>query len=278
MTEWYKIKVPKNIVARPVDTVSYTATEYKTGKKTVQKGAACYHEHMATLPLHSFDCVPYHSKQSILSPEDFFLWMKFCTAFGLCPPSTFPYTKGESNCAIIEGKGDSKHRIYAGLCCYRWSEALAPMCYEACRLIEARPDIDFYRIFHYVTGKYVTLVGHSFTNVTAAAMAMYGRGCAKNARLDHSWGLGVKMFFQHNSDGICPALGDKSNKSFMTQSAIQNFIQKLGLVLPVKNHENLLDDKWAELYNLPELKKENIQACYEKLKNKALLKEGFICY
>src|SRR4051812_19369898 len=164
MGAWYKVTIPKNIVARPGDAVSYHAIENKTEKKTAHLGAACYHGHMATLPNYCFDCIPCNTKTSILPPEDFFLWMKFCAAFGFAPSGTIPYTKGDMNCCLIHGKGEVRHRIYAGLCCYRWAECLCPMVYEACRLIEARPDVNFYRIMHYVTGKYVTLIGHSFTN------------------------------------------------------------------------------------------------------------------
>jgi len=260
---WYNVAVPKSIVARPADSVSYYAISNKTKKKTTHLQAACYHGHMAHLSGYTFDCIPCNTKNSILPPEDFFLWMKFCAAFGFSPSGTIPYTDGNMNCCIIHGEGDCKHRIYAGLCCYRWAECLSPMVFEACRLIEKKPNMSFYRIMHYVTGKYVTLIGHSFTNVCAGTMSLYNAiaGAAKTPRLDHMWGLYPKFFFGwgHN-------LAAKANKTSMTQTVIATDVNKLNLGLYVKKHEDLMSDRWDDLYELPELNKESIQALYKKLK------------
>jgi len=264
---WYKVTLPKNIVARPVDSVSYyTISESKAGKeiRSPYLGSACYAGHMATLNKYTFDCVPCNTKVSILPSEDFFLWMKFCAAFGFSPSGTIPYTKDEMNCCLIQGVGDCKHRIYAGLCCYRWAECLSPMVYEACRLIEKKPEINFYRLMHYITGKYVTLMGHSFTNVSAASMSMYSYyGVSKPAstpRLDLMWALMPMYYF---ASGFNKAA--KANQNDQTQVSISNAIAATKLSLPVKKHEDLLDDKWDELFNLEDTSNKNIKECYDKL-------------
>jgi hypothetical protein len=277
---WYNVAMPKSIVARPGDAVSYHAICNKTEKKTSHMGAACYHGHMAVLPNYTFDCIPCNTKTSILPADDFFLWMKFCAGFGLSPSGTIPYRKGDMNCCIIHGKDDVKHRIYAGLCCYRWAECLSPMVYEACRLIEKRPDVNFYRIFHYVTGKYVTLIGHSFTNVCAGAMSLYnafGSAGAKTPRMDHMWGIWPKFFFglgynlaakgaksekdKRVKNGVQPIIFNNS----YTQTTIAADIQKLNICLPVKKHEDLLDDKWVDLYELAHPNKEDMKALYDRV-------------
>jgi hypothetical protein len=257
---WHEITLPKNMIARPGDLVTYQAICNKTEKKTAHVGAPCYNQHMAKLANFTFDCVPCNTKESILPAEDFFLWMKYCAAFGFSPAGTIPYTKDKQNCCFIHGKEENKHRIYAGLCCYRWSECLAPMVWEACRLIEKRPDVSFYRILHFVTGKYVTLIGHSFTNVCAGAMSLYASHGVKAARLDHMWGLYPKFFFAPGYNLVA-----KTNSQLWTQNIIAEDIRKFDLHLPVKKHEDLLDDKWAELYNVEELNKAKIKAVYNKL-------------
>ncbi len=256
---WHKVNLPKNIVARPVDNVSYYAIKDKT--KTSHMAAACYASHMGSLSSYTFDCVPCNADVSILPNEDFFLWMKYCTACGFAPSGTIPYTKGKMNCCLIHGAGENRHRIYAGLCCYRWAESLAPMVYEVCRLIEKRPDVNFYRIFHYLTGKYISNMGHNFTCVSNVAGSLYSGHYNQQPRLNHIWGLWPKFFF---SPGI--NLSAETKVTGYTQSVIAGEIQNFNLNLLVKDHEDLMDDKWEELYNLETIDKKKIKAVYDRLK------------
>lgn len=262
---WYNIKIPKSIVARGSDYVSYTAINNKSQAKSNISNAACYAGHMGSLPQHTFDCKP--QGKSLLGQDDFFLWAKFCTAFGLSPHATVPYVKNDNNCLLINGDGDCKHRIYTGLCCYRWADSLAPLPYEACRLIELRPDINFYRILHWVTGKYVTLTGHSFTNVCAASMSMYGFSGKVTPRLDLAWAVVPKYFYEFGTN-LCYKMKDGNNN---TQTTMSTIVGKFGISLPVKKQDELFDDKWEELFQIEfdgdyKSTGQKLKACYDKLK------------
>jgi hypothetical protein len=258
---WYKVEIPKNIVARPNDSVSYSAIN-ATNKKTTIKSAACYSQHMGSLSKYTFDCFPCNTEKSLLPAEDFFLWMKFCAGYGFAPVATIPYTNGEMNCCIFNGNGENRHRIYAGLCCYRWAECLSPLVYEACRLIERRPDFNFYRLMHCVTGKYVTLMGHSFTNVCAPAMSIYSTKPGGIApRLDLMWALMPRFYFDRGYD---KSSNKEQSNLGTTQASLGQEIIKNGLSLPVAKHEDLFDDKWEELFIFGD-DYEAIRKCYNKL-------------
>ena len=111
--------------------------------------------------------------------------------------------------------------------------------------------MSFYRIFHYVTGKYVQSAGHSFTQVTNT---IYGVG-----KLDHMWGLMPKFFFKPT---INLSKKYKGTTNVTIGQLIQN--QKFGS-LPVKKHSDLLDDKWEELYQIEEPDVKQVRDCYNKI-------------
>lgn len=232
------IKIPKEISVRP-DQVSFTVIKKNQKNKVVN--APCYGAYMSQLSENTFDCIPNNTKTSMLSFEDFALWIRYCTAYGFMPSGTIPYRDKELNCLIIHGEHENKHRVYAALCCYRWSDSLAPLVYHACRLIEQRPDLNFYRIMHYVQGKYVTLAGHNFTEVYAESMGLYGT----NARLNYMWPITFKYFFDPYSS---QSLIHEANKMDLTQTAIAKCVKNN---LLAKKHDDLLDEKWESLYDLP---------------------------
>lgn len=262
MTKWYEIKLPSNIVARPNDGVNYSATGLKQKNKIDYQAAACFHAHMAQLPKYEYECRPQNgSKKSLLPKEEYLQWMHYCVSYGLVPLDSEAWSKKDMNYARISGRYETKHRIYAGLCCYRWADSLAPLCYTVVKLLEAKPEINFYQALHYGMAKFVTLVGHSFTSVSAANMSLYGNGYQKTARLDLGYGLATKFFFQRDADGKCPA--DEANQAGWTYDAINAYAGKLGLVCPVKNVNEILDEKWIEFYSSLTFNKKLLKSYYD---------------
>lgn len=267
MTKWYDFKLPSHIVARPNDSMHYSATTI-TGKhrnKSEFPNAACFHAHMAHLAKYEFECRPPAGAKKSLLPENYYYqWVNHCVANGLIPLDSHPWAEKELNYIRISGKYESKHRIYTSLCCYRWADALAPLCYTVVKLLEIKPELNFYQALHYGMAKYVTLVGHSFCNIGAASMNLYMQGANKGVRLDLAYGLAVKLFFQKDADGKSPA--DQANQHQSTQVAISAYAAGLGLNCMVKKIENILEDKWIDFYSVFSFDKKKLKEYYEKNK------------
>lgn len=270
MAKWYEIKLPPKIKNRQGDYVSYIATGNKTGKEQKMMNAACYHAHMSKLPQHSFQCVP-ADKTSILPEREYLLWMQYCHAFGLLPmASTFWHEKGR-NYAIIPGKYEMRHRIYTALCCYRWADSMAPLPYTVVHLMEAKPELHFFQALHYAMGKFVVNCGHGFVNIQSQAMSLYagfagkGKKDVKNPRLDLVYGLAMKLFYHFDEKGVCPAV--TYEKHHQTYSAIDAYFDSLKISLKVKNHVDLLADKWTPFYYFDHVDKKAWKEYYDETMN-----------
>jgi hypothetical protein len=113
----------------------------------------------------------------------------------------------------------------------------------------------------------VTITGHSFTNVCAASMSMYGMVSGKVApRLDLAWAVIPKYFYEFGTN-LC----GKSKDVGMTQAAMNTVFQKFGVSLPVKKQEELFDDKWEELFQIEfdgdcKSTGQKLKECYDRLK------------
>ena len=250
------ITLPKSIVARSNDIVSYKATSLKTKRAMDFHHAACYNQHMSQLPNLELECVP--AGQCILPEDTYLKWMNYCTSYGLVPLDSHAWSDKGRNCLRISGLNECRHRIYAGLCCYRWADSLAPLCYTVVGLLEDNPRLEFHQALHYGMGKFVTQYGHSFSSVCASNVCMYRVGVQKAARLEIAYGLATSLFFRRGENGTSPA--DKGVG--MTNVALDSYFSLLSLSFPVKAIEELLEERWAPLYALDDPKA--AKAVYEK--------------
>ena len=179
-----------------------------------------------------------------------------------CPASSIPIRKKTAH--RIPGEHETKHRIYASLCCYRFSECLAPLCYTLLRLLETKPTLDFFQVLHYSLGKFNLGWGHSFSSICAANSvhaAYMASTMVKGAATDLMYGRGLRLFFERKPEGC---LASKAQQNTYTYTAIDTVITGFGMSLPVKKLEDLLDEKWTPLYQMPEPTKEKLKAYYEK--------------
>jgi hypothetical protein len=251
------VSLPPKIVIRGVDNVTYATI---TGdKEQLHRAAPCYQAHMAQLNKYTFKCIA-STRVSVLPEREYLLWMQYCHTYGLVPTgSTFWREKGQ-NIALIPGKYETRHRLYTGLCCYRWADSLAPLPYTVVHLLDHNPQLHFMQVLHYAMGKFVTLVGHSFSNVAANNMgAIYGGSGA--ARLNVLYGLGTKLFYQFDESGSCPA---REDKTVSTQAALHGFVtKKVPLTLSVKKHENLLSEHLTPIYMLDKYDPEFAKAQFD---------------
>ncbi len=150
------------------------------------------------------------------------------------------YSKDNRNYAVICGKNETRHRIYAGLCCYRWADALAPLPYTVVRLMEADVPINFYQALHYAMAKYVTLIGHSFANIMSNTSLYSGV-----RKIDIVSSIAMKNFFDRKYQ-----IAETVNQTNYTTTQLAEYESKMTVSYKVKKVEDILDVKFADLYHL----------------------------
>jgi hypothetical protein len=237
--EWYEVEIPSHLKGMASnDYVSYTSNG------TAYKSAACYAKIMGQLPSVCTDCEPLLPEtKSQLSSEDYLAWMNLCKDNHLMPSGSEFRSEDGRNYAKIPGAGETKHRIYAALCCYRWTECLSPMCYLLLRLSE-RKKLDFFQLFHYVTGKHVTLTGHSMTNNAALTYNPYVAH-----RRSLLYALKVKLFFLRRPDGC---LASKADQTAYTNVTIDTLFANID-PLPLVAESAVLDERWSQLFQMTDI-------------------------
>lgn len=75
--------------------------------------------------------------------------------------------KPDRNCELIINNGNkyNKFKLYNTLCLYRWCNTNPKLIYELLYRIDELKNINFWRIFHYVTGKFVANYQHNIVHV-----------------------------------------------------------------------------------------------------------------
>ena len=266
------IDIPPNIQNHKDDFVSYQTNSLNSSIQTYEN-SACYASHINKLQSCEFTCYP-NKRSSILPYEVFYRWITLCQENGFVPKEATINKVDDNNILIIPNNNYDNNIVYAALCCYRWSENQAPMPYCVVKLLEKTPKMSFFQAFHYACCKYISLVNHSFCNLSilGSCSSFYGN-YGKSGQFFLPWGLAVRIFFTKSRT-------DKSKTNSFnsphTTDGITTVVENLGFVEPhkntiknwlgnlcVRNVEDLLWDEWNDLYHMEDYTKQNINDYYK---------------
>lgn len=265
--DWTKtFSIPKELNNRSDDHVSYKSTKplHTGGTQYVTQehdGAACYHDCMLVLSETEFWLRP-NKRASLLSWDDFKIWIELCKTNGIMPPDATPSRDGEHNLLHIPRSNQNRHVVYAGLCCYRWAENQPGVAYATIKSLENQKELDFFQALHFGCIQRAYWLIHSFANIMSSAKKAgqpysYSGGVDKN-NLFIPYSLALAWFFRPGSDGKTQA--EKLRTANNTLDTIVNTldthkIHGVSKEYFVKEEYLVLHPELTEFYQIP---KENI--------------------
>ncbi len=247
------IEIPDILNNRDEDYVWYSYNK-KDVKEKNQTNQACYYECMSSLPECNFTLKPSNDK-SLLPFNIFSKYIKLCQDNGIVNKDA-SVSGSEGNNQLIIPSGQNKHKVYASLCCYRWSENQPGMAYATVQAFEKYPEIDFFQAFHYGCGRRVYWPLHSFHNIVHAK-SKYSPGVDSMLYVPNS--IFIAHFFRNCPTTKSP-LVDKEPNAGLTASAIDRIKISNGFngqtsadssKYKIKNLEDILSPKLTKLYREP---------------------------
>jgi len=161
-----KLVVPKLlrdvcIQNRYDDYVSFNVVSSSGRKIATYNQSACYADVMeGTNRKHDVRCLPLLNDGDYFTPLSnnvFNQWCRLCAKHGLMAKDTKINDKQE--CLFKRGNVNT---MYAGLCCYRWSQNQPAIPWLVVRILKQNSKIHFYQALQYALHKYVTNTNHSF--------------------------------------------------------------------------------------------------------------------
>jgi hypothetical protein len=244
------IDLPPHIISSyHYDYVTYTVSDivgHEVKETALVTNAPCYMGSMKYITSGVFNCHP--NVQFLISDEDYIRWMDLCKVNGLMPESSRYYIDKKGPMAHIPGTGENRHRVYSGLCCYRFVQSNAPLVYTALRLIETLPEVDFYQVLHYVMSKFVYNWNHnvSYLSTTGLHGAYGGSGSGMNLDLIHS--IALKWWFKrHNGN---PSICETHQKVEPANTGVHSYAIGLKVNFPITAVEECLNSTYTPLYNV----------------------------
>jgi len=190
-----------------------------------------------------------------LPEADYLEWMKLCKKHGLVPKAAKCYRDGECNIMEIVRPGQyDRHITYAALCCYRWSESKAPMIYQVTAYSREHPTAVFWQAFHYFLSRAGITNGHSFANMGYSSYV----GITQIQRTDLAKSLCLCKFFEKQR------IADRKKVTNATSAQLDEIAKSIR-GMEVKKLEDILDDRWAVLYQMKKLTRKPLHAKFAEI-------------
>ena len=259
------IKIPDTLKNAPSDYVNFKYEGSKS-KEREELNRPCYNSIMPSLSDLIIRLSSHNDKNTRL-PKDYYLaWMELCKTNKLIPPDT-EVSIDENNVHQLNllSTGYDKHWVYATLCCYRFADAYAPMVWQIVEHVNASKDFTFWQALHFGFATHYTYgSGHSFSYLCSSTSPYAPWG-----NLDLSQSIAIKDFYSLTVD-------QRKKKNGATNDCINEVAQSLGgcprydpygrvtktgAGITISNLNELLTDKFTELY----LIKTNIKDEYKRI-------------
>lgn len=261
MTQDVKPPVIPSEIVNGEDKVKYASIT--KGILTDHGTPICYSNLMSQLTTVGLYLYPHNKPKTCLSQSLYYQWINLCKEYNMVAPTAVVYTTGDKNYLVLEGGQFDKYVVYTTLCCYRFSDAYAKLCWVVLELVN-KQKVTFWQALHYALGTeyQYSNEAHNFTRIHGRKGTPYDSW----QRHDLAQSIALKWWMERP---IAERLKKTDNMNDLIQSLAIKFAGPLGKnntpVLNLPNVADILSPKWLPLFKLTELDPSTLQKEYAKV-------------